>query len=304
MVILYWTRFPGAESCLNQRTLEKSIETRLGRRVFTSLNDADIIIRGNISRADSNDNWRVLFRMHDAASRLLGERNVIIQAKDCGNVDEAISLVFTLMVESLKETDIVRRTVHTQVKPPQKKSETQNWKLDIEPAVVGSVGLLPKPALGYAMIASLTAWQIVRSQVAFTLPQSVQVIEQGVGADIENWSIDAGGCVNILPPDEFGMEGCVAIQIGKLVGSGINMSERYRPERWTISAIAGPSLSLKLSSRFFLRMDLFAQIPIRSTKFFYLEYTDADNDDAKPQTLWQPWPVIPCVRIGLGVQLF
>jgi hypothetical protein len=302
MVVLYWTRFPGAESCLNQRTLEKSVENRLGRKVFTSQHDADIIIRGDISRADSTDNWRVSFRMHGATGTLLGERNVIIRGKDCGSVDDAISLVFTLMVESLKETDIVQRKIRNRVEPQSAKPETQNWELDIAPAMVGSIGLLPKPVLGFALTTSLTAWRIVRSQIAVTLPQSVRVSEQNLGADIENWSIDAGACLNSLPPGRFRLEGCAAVQISEFIGSGINMSVRYQPQRWIVSAIAGPSLSLNFSNHFFLRTDLFAQVPLRSARFYYVAYTNSEGIDAQLRTLWQPWPIIPFVRLGIGVQ--
>lgn len=304
MVALYWTRFPGAESCLNQRTLEKSIEKRLGRKVFTAQSDADIIIRGNISRADSSENWQVSFRMLDATGRLLGERNVVIRARNCGNVDDAISLVFTLMVESLKESDLVRRKVPTRSEPKQAKPETPNWALDIEPATAGSIGLLPKPKIGFALITSLTAWRIARGQIAFTLPQSVRISEQNLGADIRNWSIDVGACINSLPPGPFRLEGCVATQISEFVGSGVNMSIRYETQRWIISAIAGPSLSWKLSTHFFLRTDLLAQVPLRSTEFYYLAYTNSDSLDGQRRTLWQLWPVIPLIRLGLGVQLF
>jgi len=304
MVVLYWTRFPGAESCLNRGALERSVENRLGRKVFTSLSDADIVVRGNISRADAIEKWRVWFRMHDATGKLLGERNVVIQAKDCRDVDKATSLVFTLMVESLEETDNERRPTRSQVKSHQVKPETQTWELDVVPAIAGSIGLLPKPVLGLALVTSITVQQLVKSQIAITLPRSVRVSEQNLGANIENWSIDIGACLNTLPPGCFRLEGCAAVGISEFIGAGtgMNMNVRYQAQRWVISAIAGPSLSLRFVNYFFLRMDVFAQVPLRSARFYY-DVNNPDDTDAQQRTLWQPWPVIPCIRLGIGVHL-
>lgn len=303
MVLLYWTRFPGAESCLDQRALEQLVESRLGRRVFTSHQYADIVIRGGIGRADSKEKWRVWFVMYDATGGLLGERKALFEAGDCEKVNEAISLVFTLMVESLKESELEHRSATKPLRPTPLTDEGSNWKLDIEPAVSGSLGLLPGPALGFTLVSSLTAWQVVRNLLAVTVSQSVRVTEGNLGADIAGWSVDAGGCLQLLYYARFLFESCLALQLGQLSGSGVSMSIPYTPRRWIISALAGPSLSFELSRRFILRLDLLAQIPLRSARFFYVEYSNNEGVDAKEITLWHPWPVLPIIRLGLGVQL-
>jgi hypothetical protein len=303
LVFLYWTKYPGAESCLDQRALEQSIEGRLSRKVFTSQRDADLIVRGEIYRVDLVDNWRVSFTMRDSAGKPLGERNIIIQARDCRNVDDAISLMFTLMVESLRETTFVQPTKQPPAKPAPSKPEESIWELDIEPALAGSIGLLPRPAFGFTFEVSLSAERFVRSLIAVSFFQPARVTERYVGADIDSWNIEAGGCFNVLSPSSFRLEGCVGFLVGQLRGSGVNMSVQYNPQRWTVGALVGPSLSLELSRYFILRLDLLVQVPIRSARFYYLEYIDTDIATIQRRTLWQPWPVIPLVRLGLAIRV-
>jgi hypothetical protein len=304
LVFLYWTRYPGAESCLDQHALEQSIEGRLNRKVFTSQRDADLIVQGEINRVDVADNWRVSFTMRDSAGNPLGERNVIIQARDCRNIDDAISLVFTLMVESLRETTFVQPTPNT---PPAKrapsKPEEPIWDLDIEPALAASFGLLPQPAFGFTFEASLTAKRFVRSLIAISLFQPTRASEQSVGADIDSWNIETGGCLNVLSPSSFRLEGCVGLEFGQMRAYGVNMNVQRNPQRWAIGALLGPSFTLELSSYFILRLDLLVQVPIRSARFYYVEYLDTDVAMSQKRTLWQPWSVIPLVRFGLGIRL-
>src|SRR5437899_2131331 len=74
IVALDWRRGPGAEGCIDAPTLEREVEGRLERRIFGNAMEADVFLRGQVDRGETD--FHVRLTMVAANGRVLGEREL------------------------------------------------------------------------------------------------------------------------------------------------------------------------------------------------------------------------------------
>lgn len=300
LVVLNWNRLPGAEGCMGRQELEQTVENRIGRAIFTTVDDADLLIQGTIV-AETPGYWQISYFMYNTSGKLIGQRYVTIHSKDCRELDGMISLLLTLMVESLEESFNLQH-VDDKLLPLSGLDEGLiDYELDVEPATVLSIGYLPRTSVGFSILTSLTVLHSLRVFISMTFWESVKVRKEGAGAKIDSWNADIGSCLRVLPLYDFDLEGCLAVQFGQLSGTGIDMHVLRNPQPWFISTSIGPSLSMGIGEHFFLRVDLTSQIPIRTTRFYYID-RNSETQSVQKRTIWQPFWIIPVARFGVGVR--
>jgi hypothetical protein len=98
---LSWLRMPGTEACIATQALARSVEERLGRRVFVSAAEADVSVEGRIERrAGAAGGWHAVITVRDAKGALLGTRELDRAGTDaCDAMNEPLALVIAVMID-------------------------------------------------------------------------------------------------------------------------------------------------------------------------------------------------------------
>ena len=98
-VALRVERDASVEQCIAGAELERAVEARLGRTVFTSQAQAPLAIRLTLARR-GNREWSADLALHAADGTALGERQITSRGAHCSVLDESLALVIALLVDA------------------------------------------------------------------------------------------------------------------------------------------------------------------------------------------------------------
>src|SRR5579871_2651613 len=98
---LGWVRLPGAESCIATRDLARDVEQRLGKAVFVSPAQAEVIVEGRIEAVTGGEAaFRARLTLTNAQGAVLGTRDLDVPAgSTCRSIDDQLSLVIALLID-------------------------------------------------------------------------------------------------------------------------------------------------------------------------------------------------------------
>jgi hypothetical protein len=97
---LSWLRMPGSDSCIATQALARSVEERLGRRVFVSAAEADVSVEGRIEkRAGASGGWHAVITIRDGKGALLGTRELDRPDASCSSMNDPLALVIAVMID-------------------------------------------------------------------------------------------------------------------------------------------------------------------------------------------------------------
>jgi hypothetical protein len=97
---LSWLRMPGSDSCIATQALARSVEERLGRRVFVSAAEADVSVEGRIEkRTGANGGWHSVITIRDGKGALLGTRELDRNGASCAAMSDPLALVIAVMID-------------------------------------------------------------------------------------------------------------------------------------------------------------------------------------------------------------
>jgi hypothetical protein len=98
---LSWLRMPGTEACVATQALARSVEERLGRRVFVSAAESDVSVEGRIERrAGAAGGWHAVITVRDGKGARLGTRELDRAGTDaCDTMSEPLALVIAVMID-------------------------------------------------------------------------------------------------------------------------------------------------------------------------------------------------------------
>jgi hypothetical protein len=91
---LNWVRLAGAEQCLSAAQLSQRVETRVGRVLFASADEAELFVDGHVRR--SAPGWDVVLEVSDPEGHVLGRREMHFDGADCSVIDEGVALVIAV----------------------------------------------------------------------------------------------------------------------------------------------------------------------------------------------------------------
>ncbi len=89
---------PGSESCIATQALARSVEERLGRRVFVSAAEADVSVEGRIEKRSAGG-WHSVITIRDGKGALLGTRELDRPEGACSGMNEPLALVIAVMID-------------------------------------------------------------------------------------------------------------------------------------------------------------------------------------------------------------
>ncbi len=138
-----WVLEPSAADCLSRPALEREVERRLERRVFTSRQRADVILSGRLRRDGAR--WHARLALESASGEVLGTRDLVSETAHCSGLDETLVLVVALLVD-LPRQAIGLRTPRDAPEP------RAPWRAELWLGGGALVGTLPA-ASGVAAVA-------------------------------------------------------------------------------------------------------------------------------------------------------
>lgn len=92
---LMWTRGAGAERCIDEGALQRVVEMRVGRSVFSE--DAALLVRGSIARESGR--FQVELELVYQGQRI-GLRTLESERARCRTLDDSLAVIVALLVES------------------------------------------------------------------------------------------------------------------------------------------------------------------------------------------------------------
>jgi hypothetical protein len=102
---LNWVRMQGADDCIAAVELADRVEARLGRRVFTRVNDAVLVIEGRVGPA-ADGGFSAVLRVSDPDGTLYGVRELNSPNPDCRALDEVVALIIAITIRPDGSTGI------------------------------------------------------------------------------------------------------------------------------------------------------------------------------------------------------
>jgi len=274
------SRAVGAENCIDRARLARSVEARLGRRVFDELK-AELTLRVEFSRAERE--WRAQVAVADAAGAL-GQRELTTSAKHCSALDDSLALVVALLVDApplparaASPADAAAPSV-----PPSSPNATTRltlpretysprapWSYGARALAHASGGLLPGLAAGGELGVSLrpprgplllllAQHELSRTQRSELTQRGVRLFVQRVALDVCPWNPDFG---------RVRLDLCAGQRLGRIVAQGVGFDENARVERLTLALSLGGDARWLVSENWRILAGIRLEVPLLRPQF-------------------------------------
>jgi hypothetical protein len=288
VVALDWRHGPGAESCIDGATLAREVEGRLERHVFGNAMEADVFLRGQVERRESD--FQVRLSMVAANGRFLGERELHTESSDCTRLDESLAIVIALALDSLRAIPVASFRVPKTV-------PREGWGAKVGPTAVGSLGLLPSVgvSVGFEIILQPPGlWPLDFVWGISPFPTRADVA--GRGADFS--ALQLGGFLCPLTyTSRFEARACLGAEFDYLRAMGFALNNERSPG----SAVVGPAvhsgLFFPLGTMLGLSTNFTLAVPLLRDRFTYKVEGGGD------EVLHQPSAIVLFLGIGLLLRI-
>lgn len=284
---LSWVRLEGAEVCIGGSELARGVEERLGRRVFVSAAEADLVVEGRAERVAAPAGFRAVVTVTDRAGAMLGDRVVDSPGPSCEGLGALVAVAIAVMIDPLippqpthdRPPRVIVRTKRVVVPAPRPR-----WHFETEGSLGAALGLLPDLSVGGlgALVVEPPGFVPILLEGAIFLGRSEE-------ADL----LQAHGGVALCPlarrGPRLGLAVCAGIDAGGLFASARRDGV---PDRDRLVAQARASIRghLRLIGPLALGAGLHFVVPFRH-----------DDLTAGGRTLFAPDPVAGILTLGLGL---
>jgi hypothetical protein len=211
--------------------LESDVQETLDRPVFTTLQNAQLVIHGFIEENDSGGTWvRLTARRRDGT--LLGTRELRSASGGCAVLRSDIVLVLTLLVEPEQIPD----------------DRDTSVRVDLGAAATVLSHVLPRWSAGFgpALVVEIASLQL-RADLTYFLPVTVRT-QSGIQASLRAVSASLRVCQRLFAADghPFTLHACAGMQAGAWLISQSAPAQRELELR----ALAQGILELRAGLRF------------------------------------------------------
>jgi hypothetical protein len=286
---LDWERERGAESCIGEDALRRSVETLLQRRIFAPLEQTAVSIRGRVLPGTQRFLARLALVVGDGS--VVGERTLESETADCASLDQRLSLVIALAIDSLRA--LPKSTLRLDERPNQK------WFGEVALAVSYERALLPAPTIGFGVNARLqppSFWPIELGAFGWPFPTTAR-LPSGPGAEVIALGARAGLCPWLVQGASLGLRLCVDAQAGRFMAKGVSVDNSRSPSSWMIGAAARFALWVPLGRRFALEPAVGAFVPFLQYRF---TYTDESGQE---QRFYQEPPAALLLELAFPLRI-
>ena len=311
-------RDASAEQCVAGAALERAVEARLGRAVFTDEAQAPLLIRLTLARHGQGQ-WAANLALEASDGRPLGERQITSRGAHCSVLDESLALVVALLVDAPLAAQVEKEARAAQSpssatgamlqSPPAAKAATilvpadthaprAPWRVELAAEALASFALLPSGALGFELGLGAKPPQApaLRWFAGVYQPRRVEVSPSS-GA---RFTLSYLG-LEVCPIEaHFGSlrgAACLGQTVGTLHASATGFDENSSTRRLYFALVTRVELVLPLSERLGVRVDARAEAPLSRTEFVYAA---AEGGERR---LFQGGAVAAVLGAGLTVRL-
>jgi hypothetical protein len=285
---LVWIQTPGGEMCIDRRTLADKVESTLGHSVFATqrATEGAAIVQGRAGPDAAGRGWMAVVEVRRAGTPPL-RRELLVNASDCRQLDEAIVLVVALLVDAASPT---APALIVTSQPP--------TSVSIGPDLAVAVGMLPGLAAGIGLAGEVrigTFWP-----AAFwghVWPGSEATRDTGAPVGTLQAYTFGVGIGPIYSQTAWELFACAGGSGGSVTSSGEGLSIPKTNMRPYVQAELRGGLRLRLIGSLFTRLDVGAGIPL--LRYPYV-YTPPGGPPNVP--VFQALPVIPLAHLGLEIR--
>jgi hypothetical protein len=288
IVAIDWRRGAGAEGCIDGPTLEREVEGRLERRVFGNAMEADVYLRGQVERRETDFVARL--SMVAANGRVLGERELRSDAPDCARLDESLAVVIALALDSIRAMPAASLRIP-------KSTPRNGWSAKVGPTFVGSWGLLPQPAMTVGFDVAVqppSFWPFDFAWSIGFLPSKVE--RSGRTAEFSSMQLGLFLCP-FSYVSRVELRGCVGVEGDYVTATGVS----FDVQRSTGSVVLGPAgrtaLFLPLGHAAGFSSNFSLAVPLLRDRFTYTTET------GQVEELHRPARVVLFLGIGLLLRI-
>ncbi|HET8940048.1 MAG TPA: hypothetical protein VFN67_41690 [Polyangiales bacterium] len=297
-VALDWRRSAGAEACIESVELERRVEQRLGREVFSHTNDAPVIIAGAVAPA-TEQGFSANLRVSGPDGTLYGSREVSVLDPDCRKLDDVVALIISVTLRhdgvggiALPQS-IAKQLTRTVEPEPDKPSpaaissapsgpSAQLWRLRLEAGFGLTTGLTPSTNFAPLVRAQIELQNrySLALEGRLALTQTDRVVSEPRGSLIyRSNAIALVACVSPLRAARVALAVCVDGRVGYLSVEPRDFAHSYGASaRWLELALAA-SLRVTLLGPTFAHLRLGVPWRVNRPQFKY-ESTRGDLRDA------------------------
>jgi hypothetical protein len=310
--VLEWTRDEGAEGCVEQRALERAVEARLRRPVFSEPAAADLLVRG---RASTNqDGYVVRLALSTRDGRKLGSREVTTRAPHCSALDDSLALVVAIMVDGPREQaqpvgqsargaapayeTVERRNGTSRLLLPQRTyAPREPWRASGALLGVASWGLVPDITPGLRVRAGVEppAFWWVEMDAAYFLDSEAEI--EGGGARFSLLSAGVWLCPLAWETRSIRAGACAGQILSRLKATGFGFDENRSQTRLLYDVGIRGSVWWRLLPPFAVNVGFVAAVPLVRDSFVL------SRRPGGPEELFRPGVLTFTGEAGVGVEL-
>lgn len=300
---LDWHRLPGGQSCSDAATLERAVESRLGRKVFVPRGAADVVVVARIGPARRGAGWVIDLELRTASGQVIGTRELTSAAPSCSALDPSVALVVALMVD-IPKSDVPapapapKRAVPRPEKPTPIRlpvEPARAWRVHVELAASGAVGVLPGAIAGVSLGWGLDPPGLFLIELDASLYPKADVAQNGAGSRFSLASAELDLCPLEVGRSQPWLWGCVSQRLGEISGEGFGFSENLRQSRAFYSAGLRARAAVELAGPLKLVGSVGGEVPVTRDRFIYRDAT------GRTVELFRMAPIFGSAELGLGL---
>lgn len=291
---LSWVRLAGAEACIGGSELARDVQAQLGRSVFVSAAEADLVVEGRAERVLSPAGFRAVVTIADREGASLGERVVDSSGASCDELGRLVAVAIAVMIDPLlppapaprrePPARVIVRTRRVVVPAPRAR-----WHVELESTLGPGLGLL-----GGVSAAGLAAILIEPPGFVPVVLEGAAFLGRSDGADLLQVQGGVGLCPLSRQSPRLGLAACAGVDAGGLFADARDEGVP-NGDRLAVHAHASVHGSLRLVGPLALRAGLHLLVPLR---FDDLTVTDERGDE---HVLFRPDPLAGLLTLGLGL---
>lgn len=272
----------GTDACLGAARLEKSVERRLGRKVFVTPERAQLRLVVTYERHGAEIEARIV--VSDIDGRARGSR-ALVTSSHCSALDDSLALSLALLVdrppEPEPETAVapprglptatapgIPPRATTLVIPPEVAAPREPWHAHVGLAASALWGSLPSIEPGAALYMKLVPHGFYPVLFeAELLARAVAERDASSGARFRLLRAALALCPPLRARATSALGFCVGQRLGWLEAAGYGFDHAAEERRLSFALSAGAEGSLKLWGPFSLRGYLGVEVPVLRDRF-------------------------------------
>jgi hypothetical protein len=278
--------------CIDRRTLADRVEATLGHSVFetrpaTERPEGAVLVQGRAGPDAEGRGWMAVVEVRRVGTPLL-RRELLVNAADCRQLDEAIVLVVALLVDAASPT-----------RAPLIVTSLAPTSVSIGPDLAVAVGMLPGLAAGIGLAGELRIGPLW--PVAFwghVWPGSEQLVQAGaasVGGSLQAYTFGVG-IGPTYSQTAWELFACAGGSVGEVTSIGEGLTHNNPNKQTYVQAELRGGIRLRLIGSFFTRLDVGAGIPLIQDHYVY------QAADATHVPVFHASTLVPLAHLGLEIR--